>query len=228
LSAPLHTFGRHGARAARMLDAMGQGEDALRMALLLTVESRLDPPESLLLDDARARFGDCDPFLAYRNSARRFAGEEPVQKMLLTDLCVQLPSQFLPKVDRATMALGLEARVPLLDDRVLELALRLPSGLKVRGAQKKIVLRDACRDRLPAGLVDAPKMGFGVPYEHWLRQPLHTRARECVLSAKFLQRFGFDGAKLSRLFDEHRAGTREHGFMLWKLFQLALWSEKAS
>ena len=105
--------------------------------------------------------------------------------MLLTDICLQLPSQFLPKVDRATMAHGLEARVPLLDERVAGLAVGVPSAWKVRGMQKKVLLRAAMRGRLPDAVLDAPKTGFGVPYEHWLRGSLHDFARDLVLEDQF-------------------------------------------
>src|SRR5690606_26154134 len=133
-----------------------------------------------------------DPFLAFRRCASRFACHDPVQQMLLTDITLQLPSQFLPKVDRATMAHGLEARVPLRDERVASLAVGMPTGLKVRGAQKKIVLRDAMRERLPAAILDGPKTGFGVPFEHWIRGPLHQLARDAIMDDTFIQRFGFD------------------------------------
>ena len=217
--------GEFARRLARMGDAAGNADAALRMALLLTLETLRDPPAALLRDSAAARLAaNTDPFLSFRNCARRFAGEEPVQQMLLTDICLQLPSQFLPKVDRATMALGIEARVPLLDDRVASLAVGLPAALKVRGAGKKIVLRDAMRERLPASILDGPKTGFGVPYARWLRGPLREFARARILDAKFLERHEFDVQRVARAFDEHASGRRDRGFLVWKLLQLALWT----
>jgi asparagine synthase (glutamine-hydrolysing) len=216
-------------RIARMVDAAGHGDPAMRMALLLTMETLRDPPSALLREDAAARLAaDTDPFLSYRNCARRFAAEEPVQQMLLTDICLQLPSQFLPKVDRATMALGIEARVPLLDDRVASLAVGLPAALKVRGAGKKIVLREAMRGRVPDEILDGPKTGFGVPYARWLRGPLREFARARILDAKFLERHEFDAQRVARAFDEHVSGRRDRGFLVWKLLQLALWSRRAA
>lgn len=216
--------GGAGARFARLAEAAGAGDPAMRMAMLLTVETLNDPPETLLDGDRRAALAaQTDPFLAYRNAANRFAGHDPVQQMLLTDIVVQLPSQFLAKVDRATMATGVEARVPLLDERIGELAVGMPARWKVRGAQKKMVLRDSQRGRLPADILDGPKTGFGVPYEHWLRGSLHGLARDAVLDAGFLTRFGFNRAAVGRALDDHRSGRRERGFRLWKLLQLALW-----
>lgn len=224
LSPLARSAGGAGARFARMAEAAGSRDAAMRMALLLTVETLNDPPEMLLDGDRRAGLAArTDPFLAYRNAARRFAGHDPVQQMLLTDITVQLPSQFLTKVDRATMAMGVEARVPLLDERIGEIAVGMPARWKVRGAQKKMVLRDSQRQRLPADILDGPKTGFGVPYEHWLRGSLHGLARDATLDADFLTRFGFNRAAVTRALDDHRSLRRDRGFLLWKLLQLALW-----
>jgi asparagine synthase (glutamine-hydrolysing) len=220
----LRLLGRHGERLARMAAAAGAADPARRMALLLTVETEWNSPFRLFARDARADLETTtDPFLAFRNCAERFKSSDPVQKMLLTDIHLQLPSQFLTKVDRATMAWGLEARVPLLDERIASLAMGYPSAYKARGAQKKIVLREAMRDRVPTEILDGPKTGFGVPYEYWLRTSLHDMARDCLLSSRFLQRFDLDALRVSAALDEHVSGRREHGFMLWKLLQLSLW-----
>jgi asparagine synthase (glutamine-hydrolysing) len=180
-----------------------------------------------LTDAARQRLeAASDPFAAYRRYASRFADYDPVQQMLLTDISLQLPSQFLTKVDRATMAHGIEARVPLLDDGVASLAVGLPVALKVRGSQKKIVLRDAMRGRLPAEILDGPKTGFGVPYEEWLRGALHGFASSAILESTFVERFGLERTHLETALAEHRSRRRDRGFLLWKLLQLALWSRQ--
>jgi asparagine synthase (glutamine-hydrolysing) len=220
-------FGARGARLARLGAAAGNADPAMRMALLLTVETLRDPPTAMLTDAARQRLqASTDPFAAYRRCAARFANFDPVQQMLLTDIALQLPSQFLTKVDRATMAHGIEARVPLLDEGIASLAVGLPVALKVQGAQKKIVLRDAMRGRLPAEILDGPKTGFGVPYEEWLRGALHDFARAAILERAFIERFGFDRTRLETALAEHRARRRDRGFLLWKLLQLALWSRQ--
>jgi asparagine synthase (glutamine-hydrolysing) len=216
-----------GARLARLGAAAGQSDPALRMALLLTVETLRDPPTAMLSTEPRRRLEtSSDPFVAYRRCARRFDSADPVRQMLLTDITLQLPSQFLAKVDRATMAHGVEARVPLLDEQVASLAAGMPAMLKVRGTQKKIVLRDAMRGRLPGTILDGPKTGFGVPYEQWLRGSLHGFARAAILDARFIERFGMDRTRLTTALAEHRSGRRERGFLLWKLLQLSLWSRE--
>jgi asparagine synthase (glutamine-hydrolysing) len=220
-------FGARGARLARIGAAAGNADPALRMALLLTVETLRDPPTAMMTNGARQRLqAVADPFAAYRRSASRFDNVDPVQQMLLTDISLQLPSQFLTKVDRATMAHGIEARVPLLDEGLASLAVGLPVNLKVRGGQKKVVLREAMRGRLPPEILDAPKMGFGVPYEEWLRGALHKFARAAILEGRFIERFGLDRSRLEIALSDHQARRRDRGFLLWKLLQLALWSRQ--
>jgi asparagine synthase (glutamine-hydrolysing) len=228
LAPVIHTLFRgRGARIARVGAAASNADAAVRMALLLTVETLRDPPTAMLTDAARQRLeASTDPFAAYRRCASRFVNFEPVQQMLLTDISLQLPSQFLAKVDRATMAHGIEARVPLLDEGVASLAIGLPVALKIRGRQKKIVLRDAMRSRLPPEILDGPKTGFGVPYEEWLRGALHGFARAAILDNTFVERFGLDRTHLATALAEHRSRRRDRGFLLWKLLQLALWSRQ--
>lgn len=220
--------GSLGRRFARIADSVGHADSAMRMALMLTVETLHDRPEALLTMERRDELAAAtDPFLAFRNAAARFSAHEPVQQMLLTDLTVQLPSQFLTKVDRATMAAGIEARVPLLDERVAELAVGMSSTWKVYGREKKIVLRESQRGRLPNAILDGPKTGFGVPYGHWLRTSLFSFARERLLDSGFLKAFHFDSAAVERALQDHGDGLHERGFLLWKLLQLAIWKDSA-
>jgi asparagine synthase (glutamine-hydrolysing) len=197
------------------------------MALLLTLETLRDPPTAMLTDVARQRLeATADPFAAFRRCAARFRDADPVQQMLLTDLALQLPSQFLAKVDRASMSHGIEARVPLLDEGVASLAVALPAALKVRGTRKKLVLREAMRERLPAQILNGPKRGFGVPYEQWLRTSLYPFARATILADDFVEHLGFERAALETALDEHRSRRRQRGFLLWKMLQLGVWFRK--
>jgi asparagine synthase (glutamine-hydrolysing) len=214
-------------RLARLGAAAGHRDFAMRMALLLTTETLADPPSAMFTSEARRLLeARTDPFAAYRRCAERFTDADPVQRMLLTDVSLQLPSQFLAKVDRATMSHGIEARVPLLDERVASLVVGMPSILKVRGSGKKIVLRDAMRERLPARVLDGPKVGFGVPYEEWLRTSLYALARAAILADDFVERFRLDRFRLETALGEHRSRRRDRGFLLWKMLQLALWSRQ--
>jgi asparagine synthase (glutamine-hydrolysing) len=226
LSPLICASGNLGRRFARMAESVGHHNPALRMAFLLTTETLRNPPEAVFHKDRQHQLAEStDPFLAYRQAAERFKNHEPVQQMLLTDLTLQLPSQFLTKVDRSTMAAGIEARVPLLDEGVLRLALNLPSIWKVKGAEKKVILRQSQRGRLPNDILDGPKTGFGVPYEHWLRTSLYNFARERLLDRTFLNRFELDGIAIERMLMQHKNGKVERGYMLWKLLQLALFAD---
>ena len=210
---------------SRVGAAAGHADPAVRMALLLTVETLRDPPTAMLTAAARQQLEEStDPFAAYRRCAARFENFDPVQQMLLTDISLQLPSQFLTKVDRATMAGGIEARVPLLDEGVASLAVGMATEFKLRGTQNKIVLRDAMRGRLPPEILDGPKTGFGVPYEEWLRGALYGFARAAILDPAFIERFRLDRSRLAMAMAEHRSRRRDRGFLLWKLLQLSLWS----
>ena len=212
-----------GRRFARMADSVGHRDPAMRMAFLLSLETPQLPPESVFLLERQRQLAETtDPFRAYRHAAERFAVNDPVQQMLLTDLTVQLPSQFLTKVDRATMAAGIEARVPLLDEGVARLAVNLPTQWKARGLQKKVVLRHSQRGRLPADILDGPKTGFGVPYGNWLRTWLSDFTCAHLLDPGYLQRLDLDGKVVEHMLKQHKERKADRGFMLWKLLQLAL------
>lgn len=224
LTAWMQHAGSRGQRLARIADTLKQSNPALRMAFLMTMETRHAPPERLFQTAFRQHLQETtDPFLPYRQAALRFADHDPVQQMLLTDLTVQLPSQFLPKVDRATMAAGMEVRVPLLDEHVLRLALNLPSSWKVKGVEKKYVLRRSQAERLPANILNGPKDGFDIPYDHWLRTSLHDFAKERLLDPAFCQTYALESSALEETLGRHKTGAVGGGFLLWKLLQLALW-----
>lgn len=226
LSPIVRRSGAPGRRFARIAEAVGSPDPALRMALLLTSETPHRPPNAVFTTDRRMHLAETtDPFLAYRNAAERFQAHEPVQQMLLTDLTVQLPSTFLTKVDRATMAAGIEARVPLLDERVGELVVGMPSRWKAHGHHKKVILRESQRGRLPNDILDGPKTGFGVPFSHWLRTSMADFSAERLLDPSFQQSFNLDNSAVEQALRAHVAGRTDRGYLVWKLLQLALWQE---
>jgi asparagine synthase (glutamine-hydrolysing) len=226
LSSIFRKAGKQGYRASRMYDAITNPDPAMRMGMLLTLETLHNNPNTLLTEDKRHELdSSTDPFLAYRHAADRFKVKDPVQQMLLTDLTVQLPSQFLTKVDRATMAAGIEARVPLLDENLLKISVGMPTKWKVDRNQNKIILRNSQRGRLPSSILDGPKTGFGVPYEFWLRTSLYKFAQDRLLNTQFTEYFSLNKSLVEKKLQEHRSGKFEHGFLLWKLLQLSLWME---
>jgi asparagine synthase (glutamine-hydrolysing) len=147
----------------------------------------------------------------------------PLERTLNVDVTTYLPDDLLVKVDIATMAHGLEGRSPLLDHHLMEYAARLPARFKVRGGEKKWLLRQLARKRLPASLVTLPKKGFGVPIDHWFRGELQGFARDVLLGPTAAGRGYYQMPFVQRMLDEHAAGTFEWHTQLWTLLMLELW-----
>ena len=129
----------------------------MRMARLLAEDPFEPSPVDVLNRELRDEVNRHDPFAAYRGAADRFRALDPVQQMLYTDATILLPDVFLEKVDRATMTFGIEVRVPFLDTELADYALGLPASQKVRGMQKKWILRQALRGVVPDDILDGKK-----------------------------------------------------------------------
>jgi asparagine synthase (glutamine-hydrolysing) len=143
----------------------------------------------------------------------------------LLDLVSYLPEDILTKVDRASMAVSLEVRAPLLDHRVVEFALGLPTALKRRGRTVKWLLRQLLYKRVPQALVDRPKMGFGVPLADWFRDPLHERM-DAYCSGADLEGLGINPTPVRALWADFQAGQTHRTDLLWQMFTLVAWSRE--
>ncbi len=151
-----------------------------------------------------------------------------LDQMQLLDLITYLPDDILTKVDRASMAVGLEARVPLLDHRVVEFAWRLPHAARIRGNSGKWLLRQVLYRHVPKQLIERPKMGFAIPLGEWLRGPLRDWA-ETFLNERRLREAGLvDGARVRQIWQEHLDGRRNWQDRLWDILMLETWRERWS
>ena len=146
--------------------------------------------------------------------------------MLCVNLSGILPDLFLEKVDRTTMAHSMEIRVPFFDNELVDHALGLRASDKLRGGKQKSLLRQALTGIEPQEILNAPKSGIEVPYQAWLRGPLQGHMRELLCSPQSRLSGMFDRVILRKMLQEHVAGARDHGFLLWKTLQLAIWMEE--
>lgn len=156
----------------------------------------------------------------YLAAMRAAPADDPLSRAQYADLKIWLPGDILTKVDRTSMAVGLEAREPLLDHRLVEFAARLPASLRLRGGTGKYLLKKAMAGRLPETILHRRKMGFVTPVGAWFRGPLAEAAARVSSSPAFAELDWFDPAAIARLAEDHRRGRSDHGRLLWQLLML--------
>lgn len=199
--------------------------DALeRLANVLTAKSPEDAYVNIMslwrrtdeiVPDAHA---PRNPYLHAADMAGTFE-----RRMMYLDLTNYMVDDVLVKVDRASMGVGLEARVPLLDYRVVEFAFTLPQEMLVRNGVGKRILRKVLSRHVPEEFFDRPKKGFAVPIDYWLRGPLGGWARDLLEPGKLRREGFFNPRAVARLLDEHLGGRRSHKHRLWALLMFEEW-----
>lgn len=195
------------------------GRDLEKLAALMSARDEAALHESLLSVT-------CHPAVAASGPASdrvdAFAVDLP-GRLMYRDLSRYLPGDVLVKVDRASMAVGLEARCPLLDHRVVEFSLRLPARMKVRGRTSKWLLRQVLRRYVPDALIKRPKAGFDVPIGAWLAGPLRPWAEDVLATARRSHDGVLHQQRVAEIWRDHVAGRRDRGHELWAILMFQAW-----
>lgn len=211
-------FGRSplSARALRLADMLdGAGVEGVYRDLV----GQWQNPESLVIGGAER----IDPIWT---GALREASDDPGRLLRLIDLASYLPEDILVKVDRASMAVGLEVRAPLLDQEIVAFGLNLPRHLLVRGGMQKWLLRQVLYRHVPSHLIDRPKMGFGFPVAEWLRGPLREWAGDLLSPAGLSQAGYLDPRLVHEKWRAHESGAADWGWRLWCVLMFEDWRRK--
>ncbi len=227
------TGGRIAGRLAALLPLSVKGARSLRHLELTPAEACARKHAYGLFEDAaRASLysrdfalavADADPFVGFRRAHAMCGSASLLDRALYVDVNTYLVDDILTKVDRMSMAVSLEARVPLLDHVLAEFAATVPAELKLRHGRGKHLLRRLLERRVPASIADRPKQGFAVPVGAWLRTPLAPMVNDLLLDGALHDRGIFNTRVVAQLWDEHRAGWCDHGHRLWSLVMLELW-----
>ena len=155
-------------------------------------------------------------------------GMNEAERMMYLDMVTYLPEDILTKLDRASMAVSLEARVPILDHRVVEFAWRLPLSFKISGRQGKRILRNIVARHVPTELFERPKMGFGFPLADWLRGPLRCWAEDLLSETSLRRDELLNPAPIRQAWGEHLRGAKNRSTELWSVLMLQAWRHRWS
>jgi asparagine synthase (glutamine-hydrolysing) len=211
---------------ARFRQIDSPGDKVHRLANMLSAEDSFSRYDAIV--------SACEPLTPILQGARapttplQGRGPEPelfdfCRYMMFLDVVTYLPDDILVKVDRASMAVSLEVRVPLLDHRVIEFAARLPQSMKVRGGQGKWLLRRVLSRYVPKKLTERPKQGFALPIAEWLRGPLREWAEDLLHEDRLNSEGFFHPGTVRTLWHEHLSRQRDQGDYLWGLLMFQAW-----
>jgi asparagine synthase (glutamine-hydrolysing) len=179
--------------------------------------------QAVLSEDLRAALNGNDAGQMFAEHLVRTDAIEPLNRMLYVDTKLWLPDLLLARGDKMSMAASLEARVPLLDHKLVEFAASLPRNLKLRGLVRKYLLKRVGRAWLPPEILHRKKQGFPMPSSMWLRREARPFLRDVLSSATLRSRGLFNPHFVEKLVCEHETGFADHGDLLWGLLSVELW-----
>jgi len=177
---------------------------------------------NLLGRDVHENLNGYDPFEVFLDYYKRPRTDDPAARAQYVDIKTYLTDDILTKVDRASMAVSLEVRCPLLDHRLMALAARIPSKLKLRGREGKYIFKRAMSTLLPQEILSRRKQGFVAPIARWLRKDLHEFASQTLFDAESRDHW-LEPAVVKRLWNDHQSGMRDYSRPLWAILMFKLW-----
>jgi asparagine synthase (glutamine-hydrolysing) len=184
-----------------------------------------DDKQAVLSGDVQRQIADYKTSDLFHDIYRQAQAPDHLSKIQYLDIKTYLCDDILTKVDRASMAVSLEVRCPILDHVFMEYVAGIPSKLKLAGRQGKHIFKKALAGRLPDDILYRPKMGFGVPVAEWLRTDLQTYAKSLVLEGEATRRY-LNAPYVERLWREHQLGSRNRATELWTIMALNLWHRR--
>jgi asparagine synthase (glutamine-hydrolysing) len=185
---------------------------------------RSDEKARLLSDEFKTTLAGHDPFVPFARHFERVRGLDALSQLLYVDLKTWLANDMLVKVDRMSMANGLEIRCPLLDHRLIEFAATVSSDLKYRGRTSKYLLKRHLEGRVPSSVIYRPKQGFEIPLARWLRTDLRDLAHDVLFSTRALGRGHVRPARLRALWEQHQRGVRDYSAQIWAVLMFEMWA----
>jgi asparagine synthase (glutamine-hydrolysing) len=174
----------------------------------------------------KAELAGYDALDVFDRHAAKAGTDDPLALIQYLDLKTYLVGDINTKVDRAAMAHSLEVREPLMDHELVEWLATLPSSLKIRGQEGKVLLKKTMEPQLPHDVLYRPKKGFAVPLARWFRGPLKDRVRQAVLGPRLAETGWFDRTYLQHLVDAHQSGVRDYSAPLWTLMMFEAFLRK--
>ena len=206
------------------LYALSQSDPLVRMANWFPLFNS-DMRAELASGELEVLLGSAAPEQVFATHVAQSDATDTLSRMLYVDTKLWLPDDLLARGDKMSMAVSLEARVPLLDHRLVEFAAQVPPNLKVRRLARKYLLKRVARDWLPQQILDRPKKGFPVPMSLWFRRDARDFLLDNLSDSTIRGRGLFDPAYVRRLLESHDSGQADHGTLLWALLNIELWHQ---